>query len=155
MNIGLKIKKLREERGWSQRQLGRYSGLSGSYITMLEQNRSQPSLKALSRIAKAFAVDLSDMIDETFKLKQRAIVTADGEKLVLKEQPERADHETKSEAIISVTQKLSSLDLEDVRAVSRIVHKLAAHKEMSTAWSKASASYPVIYKPVKKRNGEK
>lgn len=65
MFIGLKIKEQREKQGWTQSDLARIVGVSLSFIGMIESGGSNPSLKTLSKIAKAFKVDTNYFLEET------------------------------------------------------------------------------------------
>lgn len=56
-SIGLKIKEAREAKGWTQSILAEEAGVSMSLIGMVESGKSNPSLKALDKIAKALGKD--------------------------------------------------------------------------------------------------
>lgn len=59
-----KLKELRKERNWSQMELSRRSGVSQSFINYLEAGEKQPTLTTLNKLAKAFGVPISDLIDD-------------------------------------------------------------------------------------------
>jgi transcriptional regulator with XRE-family HTH domain len=52
------FKQARIERGWSQKQLAYYSGVSIEMIRKLEHNRTNPRLNSLEKIAKALGFRL-------------------------------------------------------------------------------------------------
>lgn len=58
--IAAQIRALREQRGWSQVELGRRSGMTQEGISRLEnpQGRGLPTIRSLKRIAAAFDVAL-------------------------------------------------------------------------------------------------
>jgi transcriptional regulator with XRE-family HTH domain len=58
MNLGQAIKMCRIRRGVSQEELARRAGYSDSYISFLEQNARDPTISALSGIARALDVPL-------------------------------------------------------------------------------------------------
>lgn len=58
MSIGEKIRKLRTEKGITQRELSHAINFSHSYIGDLECNRTYPSIKTLESIAKYFEVEI-------------------------------------------------------------------------------------------------
>lgn len=60
----LKLKRLRMERKWSQNELSRRSGVSQSFINDLEAGTKQPTVKTLSKLAKALGVSISELLDE-------------------------------------------------------------------------------------------
>ena len=57
MNIGRKIRTLREARGLSQGDVERRSGLLRSYISRVEGGYTAPSLTTLEKFAKALEVE--------------------------------------------------------------------------------------------------
>lgn len=59
MNIGEKIKKAREEKGFSMDKLAGIAGLAGrNTIYKYEAGKTLPSLDALEKIAKALDLEL-------------------------------------------------------------------------------------------------
>lgn len=63
MTIGEYIKKLRDERGWSQRLLSYKTGISDAAISKIETNRTtKPELDTLTSLAKAFGIDREILI---------------------------------------------------------------------------------------------
>lgn len=70
MKIGEIIKKYREEHGYSLREFSRISGVSNSYLSMLESGRHPrtgrpivPTLTKLNQIADAMGIDINDLIN--------------------------------------------------------------------------------------------
>lgn len=57
--LGMRIKFLRKERGWSQEDLALEANVNRNYICDLENGRRNPSLDILERISKAFGISLS------------------------------------------------------------------------------------------------
>jgi transcriptional regulator with XRE-family HTH domain len=56
------LKELREQKGWSQRDLAKRAKTTGAYIAMLETEvKTNPSAKVLRRLAKALGVPM-DML---------------------------------------------------------------------------------------------
>jgi transcriptional regulator with XRE-family HTH domain len=51
-----RLKALREERGWSQRELSRHCGLSLSAINFYERGEVEPSAKHLKKMAEVLGV---------------------------------------------------------------------------------------------------
>lgn len=58
-NIGLRLRRLREHHGLSQRALGARTGTNHSTISLIEQNRISPSIGMLKRILDGIPVSLS------------------------------------------------------------------------------------------------
>ncbi len=64
MNLGEKLRKLREERGLSQKKLAEKLGyVSNSYVLDVEQGKYIPSEGKLKKIAKALGVPLKELKD--------------------------------------------------------------------------------------------
>jgi transcriptional regulator with XRE-family HTH domain len=60
MNLGGRIRLLREEKGLTMRHLAEQAGCSPSLISQLENNKVDPSISTLKRIAKALDVNIVD-----------------------------------------------------------------------------------------------
>ena len=57
-NLGDMIRVIREERGWSQRELARRAATSQRIINALENNKYNATLEFLDRIAKVLGVNI-------------------------------------------------------------------------------------------------
>jgi transcriptional regulator with XRE-family HTH domain len=56
--IGREIKRLREERGWSQAELAVYSGSSQPTVNQIESGKRNPSTRTLEKLAAALGVEV-------------------------------------------------------------------------------------------------
>ncbi len=54
--LGDVIRRFREERGWSQEDLGEYAGVHRTYVGGIERGERNPSFESLSRILQALDV---------------------------------------------------------------------------------------------------
>ena len=61
-SLGIKIRKLRVDRGWSQLDLSLEANINRNYICDLENGRRNPTLELLIRIANAFEIDISEIL---------------------------------------------------------------------------------------------
>ena len=59
------LKKLREEKGLTQSELGKELGISPSTVGMYEQGRRKPDFETLEKIADIFNVDMNFLIGNT------------------------------------------------------------------------------------------
>ena len=59
-DIGLRLRRLRELRGLSQRTLARLSGVSNATISLIENHRTDPSLGLLKKVLDAIPISLGD-----------------------------------------------------------------------------------------------
>ena len=64
MNVGLKIKTLRDASGFTKGKLATLSDVSATYIGQLEAESKQPTVEILSRICDALGITLSDFFAE-------------------------------------------------------------------------------------------
>lgn len=68
MKIGAIIKKIRLEKGIKQIELARMAGISNTYLSDIESGRTIPSLKTLTKIARALGVenDLNIFLNDNY-----------------------------------------------------------------------------------------
>lgn len=80
--IGMRIKRLRTERGWSLSRLEQYSGVSRMHINNIERGQRRPSVQSIALLAKGLRVDV-DYLTEVcdFKLWEHDPVTRYWEKI--------------------------------------------------------------------------
>jgi transcriptional regulator with XRE-family HTH domain len=64
INVGQRLRALREERGISMRALARRSGLSANALSMIERNLTSPSVSTLSKLANALVVPITALFRE-------------------------------------------------------------------------------------------
>ncbi|MBS1249046.1 MAG: HTH-type transcriptional regulator SutR [Chloroflexi bacterium] len=59
IQVGERLKELREERGLSIRALGRLSGLSANALSLIERGKSSPSVSTLYKVAVALEIPVT------------------------------------------------------------------------------------------------
>ncbi len=64
MNTGKIIRQFRQEKGLSQLNLGMAIGNDSAYISRIENNKKEPTLKMIVRIAEALEVDPVLMLEK-------------------------------------------------------------------------------------------
>ncbi|PWJ21136.1 cupin domain-containing protein [Jannaschia seohaensis] len=64
MDIGGRLRAVREARKLSQRELAQRAGLTGGAISQIEQNRSSPSVASLKSLLDAIDIPLSEFFAE-------------------------------------------------------------------------------------------
>lgn len=75
-NIGQRIKKIRESKGIKQVWIARQTGLNRTYLYQLESDIiKNPSMEALTKIAKALGVSLNELIGEESSISQFPLQT--------------------------------------------------------------------------------
>ncbi|QYR20631.1 helix-turn-helix domain-containing protein [Paenibacillus sp. sptzw28] len=65
MNIGSRIAKLREDRGWTQEQTAASLGISRAALSHYEKNRREPDTDTLSKFADLFHVSVDYLVGRT------------------------------------------------------------------------------------------
>jgi transcriptional regulator with XRE-family HTH domain len=61
-HLGSRVKQLRTERDWSLEQLASASGVSRSMLSQIEREQANPTLAVTMRIARAFGMELGDLL---------------------------------------------------------------------------------------------
>lgn len=61
LQFGMRLKYLREKKGWSQERLSLESDVNKNYISDLENGRRNPTLEVMDRLAIALGITLSEL----------------------------------------------------------------------------------------------
>ncbi|HUF55101.1 MAG TPA: helix-turn-helix domain-containing protein, partial [Thermohalobaculum sp.] len=64
IDIGSRLRQVREARGLSQRELAARAGITNGTISLIEQNKSSPSVASLKSLLDALAMTLSEFFAE-------------------------------------------------------------------------------------------
>jgi transcriptional regulator with XRE-family HTH domain len=59
-DVGARLRSLRESHGLSQRELAKRAGVSNAIISLIEQNRSSPSVGSLKKVLDGLPVSLAE-----------------------------------------------------------------------------------------------
>lgn len=70
--FGLAVRRLREERGISQEELGHKTGLHRNHVGQIERAELNPTLATVEVIARALAVTPTELITAAEKQRSRA-----------------------------------------------------------------------------------
>lgn len=73
MDIGQEIRRLREEKEWTQTQLAYHADTAPSSISLIESGRREPNVGTLRKLAQALDVELVDLLGESTRKKARAL----------------------------------------------------------------------------------
>jgi len=63
MSVNEKIRSIREAKGLTQEQVSEKTGISSSVYGDIERGENDPKLSKLQKIADAFEIDLSELVD--------------------------------------------------------------------------------------------
>jgi transcriptional regulator with XRE-family HTH domain len=58
----MRVRTLRERRGWTQEQLAEKAGISRGYLARLETARQDPKLSTLEKLARALGVRVATLL---------------------------------------------------------------------------------------------
>ena len=64
VDVGGRLRELRNERGMSMRALARESGLSANALSMIERGRTSPSVSTLYKLADAMGIPITAFFRE-------------------------------------------------------------------------------------------
>lgn len=64
MDLGMRIRETREKSGMSLRKLAKEVGVSPSFISQVEQNKAQPSINSLQKIASVLGISVATLMGE-------------------------------------------------------------------------------------------
>jgi transcriptional regulator with XRE-family HTH domain len=64
--IGIGLRRLRKEKGWTVEKLAHDADLTRKYIYDLEHNKKSPSSTALDNLSKAFEMRFGDFMNEIY-----------------------------------------------------------------------------------------
>jgi transcriptional regulator with XRE-family HTH domain len=67
-DIGHNIRRLREQKGWNQTELGFHADASPSIISLIENGKRNPSTATLAKIAGALGVEVVDLFPKKVQL---------------------------------------------------------------------------------------
>lgn len=99
MNLGKRIKEIREARGLTRYQITQITGISGHHIKGIEEGTRQPTIETLEKMIIPLGITLSELFNEgesTFlSEKERQLI-----------QNFRTISEEKSEALLIISEAL-------------------------------------------------
>ena len=70
-DIGRRLRAIRSERGLSQRQLARVSGVANATISQIEAGRLNPTVSMLKKVLDGFPISLSEFFADDFDASER------------------------------------------------------------------------------------
>lgn len=62
VRFGRRVRRLRQQRGWTQTYLAVHTGLGRPFISNVENGRKEPCLRSLEILALAFDMSLSQLL---------------------------------------------------------------------------------------------
>ncbi len=74
--VGQRLLNARKERGLTLEALARASGVSKGTLSQIEQNKANPSVTVLYRVAMALSLPISDLVEDPYKATHFEVVPA-------------------------------------------------------------------------------
>jgi transcriptional regulator with XRE-family HTH domain len=74
VDIGSRIRKLRKEKDWTQKELGNRTGIDYRNVTKYETGSIKPSVKALKRFADAFEISVDELIHDANEISPEILI---------------------------------------------------------------------------------
>lgn len=76
-HLGTRVKELRADRKWSLESLASASGVSRSMLSQIEREQANPTLAVTLRIARAFGMNLGELVEMPDATPSLAVIRAD------------------------------------------------------------------------------
>jgi len=113
MDISQKIRKLRKEKDWTQKELGARMGMDHRNVTKYETGAFKPSIKIVKRFADAFEVSVDELIYDEHEVRPELLI-ADKELLRQFQEVEKLPEEDKHVAKKVIQAILMKKQLQDL-----------------------------------------
>ncbi len=113
MDIGKRLRKIREAKGLTQIEVAGKIGMDQSQYSRLEKNTTDPSMSTLLRIASALNIKLTDLFSVDLLTDRNYVDTTIQEKIM----------------------EVGQLDEEDKRIVFHLIDRLNSRRKMKAALS--------------------
>jgi len=92
MDLGSRLRKLREEKGISQLELAKALNLSNIMLSRYEKNRRSPDYETLNKLADFYEVSTDYLLGRTYARNQKVLLAADPQKQYENLPPEIIEH---------------------------------------------------------------
>ncbi|WP_419902068.1 cupin domain-containing protein [Kiloniella sp.] len=76
-DLGLRLRALRQMNGLSQRELAKRAGVSNAVISLIEQNKSSPSVGVLKKVLAGIPISVSAFFSEDLTPRQKVFYRAE------------------------------------------------------------------------------
>ena len=117
MTVGENIKKIRKEKGLTQKELGKLCGMSEAQIGQYENGLRNPKMETLEKIANALDISYFELFDISETTKESNI-----QKITLNVEIKNIDEETKkAEKLIELLKEAKSL-ADDLASIDFEIH---------------------------------
>jgi transcriptional regulator with XRE-family HTH domain len=117
MEIGERIRKIREARGLSQKEVAGIIKMDQSQYSKLEKDRTDPSVSTLAKVAKALGSQLSDLFSNDLL----------------------RDADSYDKSVMEKLSLIDSLDEDEKKSLFKIIDGLSSKKKMRDSLAKALA----------------
>ena len=115
MNIGDKIRQIREARGLTQKEVALTIGMDQSQYSKIEKGKTDPSTSTLEKVAKAIGIGLSELFaDDSFK-----------------------DINSYDKSLMEKLQLIEQLDEDEKKSIFKIIDGLVSKKKLKDTLTSA------------------
>jgi transcriptional regulator with XRE-family HTH domain len=118
MEIGERIKKIREARGLSQKEVAGIIKMDQSQYSKIEKDKTDPALSTMLKVAKALGIQLSELFaqDDAFR-----------------------DVNSYDKSVMEKIALIDQLDEDEKKSIFKIIDGLISKKKMKDSLTKALA----------------
>ena len=73
VRFGAKLKRLRQQRGWTKQKLATRSGMTPAYISILEEGGNVPTISTALELAEVLGADIAEIMHELAVARNRPL----------------------------------------------------------------------------------
>lgn len=126
MKVGEKIKKKRKELGLTLKQLSNKIDISISFLSDIENNRSNPSLDRLKEIAEGLECSVSYLLGEEVQEDKKQYFLEDNQKILIHEEIKQLLYD---ESFVQILNEFKGFDKWSLQEKEELASFLKAKKE--------------------------
>lgn len=128
--FGIRVRRIRLDRRWSQQELSLRAGISTPHISSIERGKRYPSLEYAMRMAEALGVPLHALCDEGSELRSPKMKTS------AEELPQHLQNFVLNEdaaPYLQAAHRMSTLPKEDADFLTLVIDLLVQRRRLSFA----------------------
>lgn len=127
-SFGERVRKIRQERRWSQQELSLRAGISTPHISSIERNKRYPSLEYAMRMAEALGVTIQALCDESTQFNTPKMKNSPDE---LPQHLQNFVLNERATPYLQAAQRMSLLPTQDTEFLTLVIDLLFQQRRMS------------------------